>query len=732
MGPYSIGLLLFVTMVTFFDSKAQVFNQIKVSESNIVHKDLVRPVLFDVSTRYIPNYVAGSKQILLEKYKISWPNDLMFWTTPSNSEVGSIRANGGTLIGIARAYRLETDQNMKQKYLEIMTKVAEFLICIQSTKENISGKVDGGLVEYITDLQEKKESDVLTTSRCGVGFVEAFISTGDKKYLEAARKAVEWSMKYMTYPYDYPNNKYYFYSNVNHMASQVEFLARFYSISGEQKYLDRFIQISEEIVAWQGLVDVNDIWPDNEQVNPSWDGSWYWYTYGCKNPPSGTEVNPDQTQQGNDYTRRMIYHVITLQGLVEAYNAIGLQLLPGIKTGRNLDSSVVYLNKLEKSIILALNYIIDNQITESDNSVRNKVYGMLNEFKNNLYHNTTTNTLTQNLAISPYGLRCLVSAYSALRKYSNIDEAELKKLECLINSLYKNSVRTPGWPPNTYISFSVSNWVGNGMIDNVSSYYDFVTNKDTWNNSFSNGNIESKVIGWELWSWNGSGVTVIEDMGNKKIKIEDNDNNAGMWAQQLIKCNPNTSFRLSADGLVQSGYIKLMAHYYDAQRRLITYDELRVYANGLTKRYDLGFKTPGNTRYLNIRIHANWYFSSLSYWDNIVLTKLNTEDEPQDPTDNTNVLDMNINENNLTSDNTSTSLGIYPNPFNSTFVIAGLNENVSNHILIYDVTGRVVFDETIAGYSHRNITIKNISTSVYFVKVANVYGIKILKATFIK
>jgi hypothetical protein len=69
------------------------------------------------------------------------------------------------------------------------------------------------------------------------------------------------------------------------------------------------------------------------------------------------------------------------------------------------------------------------------------------------------------------------------------------------------------------------------------------------------------------------------------------------------------------------------------------------------------------------------------------------------------------------STNSKSELSIYPNPAHNAFTISynGLSSMVNGHLLIFDVTGRIVYEQTLNNQS--TIIDKQFSPAIYFVKV---------------
>lgn len=141
---------------------------------------------------------------------------------------------------------------------------AEFLLCIQAQSPG------GGIWNNL--LPTHREDDSYTTSIAGIAFIERFKIFGSQTYKDAAISAGDWVLSHPTFSHLYPGDPYRFYSDPNQHARQVLFLAEIYQITGKQQYLDRAIEISEEIICWQDYQDSRD--PFNEPPGPNgeWDG----------------------------------------------------------------------------------------------------------------------------------------------------------------------------------------------------------------------------------------------------------------------------------------------------------------------------------------------------------------------------------------------------------------------------------------------------------------------------
>jgi hypothetical protein len=70
-------------------------------------------------------------------------------------------------------------------------------------------------------------------------------------------------------------------------------------------------------------------------------------------------------------------------------------------------------------------------------------------------------------------------------------------------------------------------------------------------------------------------------------------------------------------------------------------------------------------------------------------------------------------------------ISIYPNPANDKITIQNLDENTSNSIEIFDISGPVVINQTIQ--KDNSIDVSNLASGLYIVKVSNSSGALVSK-----
>lgn len=355
-------------------------------------------------------------------YNISWSQPMLMW---NGERPDWPKWTAFAVIAYAQAYRFETNESRKSYYATKAKGGAEFLLWLEwATGQN------GGIPDGLTSGSNPPATGKgpFTTGIAGVAFVECYLSFGDQKYFNAAKRTAEWQLLNPSYPYQYPAEAFMYYSNVNQHARPLWNLAEVYKITGDQRYLNRAIQLAEEIIAWQDQNQVGNCWPSGSIP----DGSWWWENRDPNPIPSGVDSspNPGATLAAE---RKIDYHCLTLDGLVALLESTQQQVLPGTTTIRNNVSFASFKSNLISSIKKAINYIIDNQEI-TNNSSLNQYRGLIQSYK--LHSHAVWNTLYSGYNNSaPHGLFSIINSYLSLLKTNTLSTDDSNRLESLINSV---------------------------------------------------------------------------------------------------------------------------------------------------------------------------------------------------------------------------------------------------------------------------------------------------------
>lgn len=673
---------------------AQLINDIKVPSSTGATLDQAKSEFYTYYSTYcLLNVDAQGLQYIWPTQNFSpslssWSQPMWAWNDFPNSECWP-KWTAAMVIAYAQAYRFESDITKKDFYKTKAQRGAEFLLWLKEASGNNGGfpdKVENGYID--------SERGVFTTGIAGNAFYECYLSFGDSKYKDALIQTAEWQLSNPSYPHLFPGDPTKYYSNVNHHAWPLKNLSLAYNIVGDQRYLDRAIQIAEEIIAWQDYIDSRNPWPSGSIP----DGSWYWYDYSATTPlPNGVDPSPGG---GFAAERKIDYHVITMDGLLELLRSTIQQVLPGTTTIRNNVAFTSFRNNLINSIIKGVNFIINNQET-STNQSQYRFSGMIQSFKDYKIYGSDYAFDGYNYSSAPHGITSCINSYIYLLKSNTLSQQDSDRLISLINSISASSVGkyNGGWGYNEWRVTMAMNWALYMQFKSTSSYSSIL--------SLVNSSFEDKNIVWELWSWDGSGVNISNSYkknGLNSARILDNNTNASKWASLLVSATPGVTYKAQAYARILNGRQSLYIHYYDQSYNLIDYGYSHIYANSDFQLVSLQRIAPSNAKYLRITLYADWYLTSEGYWDDVSLTTVLAK------------------ESQTTSEQiipTTLLLENYPNPFNpSTTIYFELPERSTVTIKIYDVIGNeistIINQVKEAGKYKINFNGEGLPSGVYF------------------
>ncbi|WP_348343000.1 T9SS type A sorting domain-containing protein [Ignavibacterium sp.] len=637
-------------------------------------------------------------------YGITWPNQMLMYRDdqlPTDPMRNRTQYTANIVIAYARAARVETNAKWQAEYLDRAIRGAEFLLCMQSQTPS------GGVAFAPSD---PTNDDNFASGQTGVAFVELFLTTGNIVYRNAAIDLAEWILDNPTYPHQWPGDPFRFYSNVNHHARPLWALGYVYSITGNQEYLDRSFQIAEEIIAWQNYTDARDPFDISLKTGPgnTWeDGGWYWYDYSPTNPlPPGVDP-PPTIYTGYSAMRSVGYNSPTLESLIKILDVTNQHVLPGTTTIRNEVGFRAFKNNLIAAIINGTNYLINLQ--EQTNS-GNQRRGYFSSFTQDLYQ--SGGSLITNTLSAPHGLSTVIDAYLALLRAKALNPQDITRLETLINSLADHmesgSRASTGW--------GKAEWYTDGMMLNWSKFMLFKNNGPyTDNLALVNSGFEDDIINWELWSWDGSGVEIVDNNsrnGTNSVHIVDNNTGASKWASIIVDASPGNIYKASGYLLLNSGYQALRMHFLDQN-----YNEISFYYNNRSpqsswQNVSLQKTAPANTKYLRILLYSAWYHVSNGYWDDISLTQILNKTTNSETTDSIAAVSYIINF----------ELGNYPNPFNpSTRIVYSIPKTGFVQLKVYDILGNeiktLVEEIKQAGKYTIDFTAENLASGIYYYRI---------------
>lgn len=240
--------------------------------------------------------------------------------------------------------------------------------------------------------------------------------------------------------------------------------------------------------------------------------------------------------------------------------------------------------------------------------------------------------------------------------------------------------------------------------------------------TLNNPSFEERNTIWELWSWNGGGVTISNSYartGSNSVRLLDNDSNAGMWAEQMTTATAGTTYKTEAYARIINSRQLLYLLFYDQNFNLLDFNYSHAYANSAWEKITVQMTAPTNTTYAVVKAHADWYWTSDGYWDDFSLTTVlqKQSSEIQIPI--------------------SFSLQNYPNPFNPTTKISfSLPQKDHVQLKVFDSIGREVASlangifET--GKHEIEFNAVNLPSGVYFYNIITSHNLATRKMLLIK
>lgn len=612
------------------------------------------------------NYLSDTETEIESMFGISvdWSESLLCWEMNDPETILSfnhmfVSFTANAVASYAKVARIETNSSRVSAYETKAEQGAEFLLWL----EDYTG-YDGVLPDIITS---NSELSAYNSGPAMVAFAECYKTFGDQKYLDAAIRFADALLTHSTYPHTWYFNSTKYYSNVNHHAFILSGLSSVYAITGNQDYLDLAIQIAEEIISWQDYEYIDDPWGDLP------DGGWYHACYFADPlPDANSDPSPDEIEAWGWWTlnRRSGYHGLALGGLVDLLNTIYQHRLEGTTTERNSVSFQTFRENLISSTKKAINYMIDQQETNSTSGSR--INGLIKECKDYQYINADGSWST--IYQSTYsGLDPILKSYKILRESEELTSTEDNNLLEFLNSFAEaHTARGDAGYERQWV------W---SVMYNLSTLIEF-NNTMPIDNSLNlvNTSFEDDEIVWELWSWDSIRPEIVNNnarTGSKALRILDTSTNSGKWACMLVTVEPSTQYTLEAYAKVVSGSSAMCYRYYTENLTKISEQYVIVNQSANYQKVTLTRTTPSNTKYLAVWFHAPWYGTSDTYWDDVTLVQ-------GLPKNNS----LNTSEDNLIE---NYSIENYPNPFNpSTNIKYQIKEQGLVTIKVYDILGKEI------------------------------------------
>lgn len=635
-----------------------------------------------------------------------------------------MKLTGQQIESYANVFRFENDESRKIIYKDRALKGAEFLLWAMEFFKSKFG-IDG---TYYSELCCDQPPDraccdaidnpsLLDMGTVGKGFLECYRSFGNQKYYNVALKIAEFLYNNPPYPHLWYNDNFKYYGNPNHLGMCLDFLANFYSINGNQKYLDLCLQLAEELFAWQDYKHILDPWQESGSTNGNWDGGWYWYMYDPDPLPPGCVPNGNPAYNGKAADRRMGYHTITMDGIIKFAVVIEQQILAGTTTIRNNQTLPQFRNNIINSIIRAVNFIIDNQ--EIEDSGNTKYRGLIKAMKWYRNYNGGFTDFTYVYNSGSVGLGSLVTAFNYLNKTQKLSDEDRNNLNSIINSVSTKLITVRNWGIPDGYAVVMHQW--QQYIESIANISQAVMKYHLVNKSF-----EDKDIIWELWSWDGTGVEISDytaNSGKKSVHLTDSNTNGSKWCSILLNAEPNVSYSVEAYAKIENGNQSLYIHFYNSALDLLTTHYTSVSENEQFTRVNLITPpSPPNTSYMDIKLYADWYGTSGGYWDDVNLLNLG----------------MGKNVDDYRSENTIDYLiDNYPNPFNSqTTILYSLKNEGNVKIVVYDVLGNelqtLVNEKKVAGSYEIIYSPSKLNSGIYFITLQSDYYFTTKKVILMK
>lgn len=657
---FIIFIVLFLSLC--FNAISQHINEIKVPSTDCPTLQQSLSEFYVYATSY--NYLTLDTNAIKSKFgysQINWNEQMLMWSPDASGSRPYWTAF--VVISYAQVYRIETDSQKKALYAQRAKAGAEYLLWLQA-----NSCVKGGLPSYTDGKLPTSDADPFNSAISGIAFIECWKSFGSTKYFEAALDIGDYLLDNPIYPYLYPPENYRYYSNVNQLSRTLWFFSEIYKITDDQKYLDRSLQVAEEIMAWQDYKDDRDPWGEVLNADSTWDGSWYYYDYSPQPIPKTCQPNLG-ARNGFGQDRRMSYHSATLYSLIKLLEATQQQILHGTISIRNNQPFNIVRNKLINSIKRGLNFMIDNQ--EEVNSA-NAFRGLFKEYKNyRNYYIDNNPTFRISMTSAPHGLTTIADGFLTLLKANALTLQDQTRLLSLINGVSTNMLNkhSGNWWYNE--------WLTEGMMFNWARYIEFQNSIPSSILTLKNNSFEDKEIIWEFWSEGSSSVSVNSSearTGTNSIHIIDTDKNASPGAALLITAIPYTDYQVQGyhkllDGSAQSIGIE----YYDANLNLISSGYQQAFSQPHYQLVKYKSLSPSNAAFLRIILFSSRENTSEGYWDDISAnSELSIDDE---------------------GSNNEISLNNYPNPFNQmTKIKFIIPKSCYVSLKIYDVLGSEVAD----------------------------------------